>query len=577
MLAASILALLPAPRVFAEDITLSVRADSPAGPLPTWYEPSAFLAYVDTPVKMEFGADAGRTHGMFAETLQYVLGPSTSLLNYQMRLAQSGLAQEAQVIANAGAQLLIQVQGMPKWISSSTVTSAPAGCSGEWPTYQTVAPHPTKWASWEAAVKATVTYFNVTNKLTNVSYQFWDEPDGGCFWTDTQAKYLETWQHFVSAARSVDPNVRVGGPAPAFGPGGVMRGETKPLMQAFIEYSASHGVAPNFVAYHMFNAPPEEGRRRNRMVSSMLSASGLGPVPIVVSSWNPNGACFDDYLQQTDTSWPSLPSALGCWQTDTEMGASYTLAFMSHLAEEGATGYQIMYALDDANNGGGEEFPHDWGMRTNASKHGIKKAIYHAHTILGRMPRNLVAKTVTHANGAHEYFDHITTLAGVEGDKLGILVSSYVTSPEQQVVAILLDKGYGMADVQRWGGKTWIAAFVTGQAAVTALTNVPREQADLQATKDAFFRQRALVTETNRVAFALSGFATNTGYQVTRYLIDATHNNAYATYMSSGLSAAIAGQQLQVLDTQHINSLAEMPAADLKPYSVMYIEVQRNR
>jgi hypothetical protein len=193
------------------------------------------------------------------------------------------------------------------------------------------------------------------------------------------------------------------------------------------------------------------------------------------------------------------------------------------------------------------------------------------------MPRNMVAKTVTHSNGAQEYFDHLSTLAGVEGDKLGILVSNYVTSPEQQAVAMLLDKGYGVTDVQRWGGKTWLAAFVTGQAAVTALTNVPKEQADLQAMKDAFFRQRALVTETNHVAFALSGFPSTTGYQVTRYLIDANHNNAYATYMSSGLSAAIAGQQLQVLDTQHINSLAEMPAVDLKPYSVMYVEIQRNR
>ena len=577
ILTASILALLPASRVFAENISLSVRADSPAGTLPTWYGPSAFFAYATTTMKQDFGADAGRTRGMFAETLQFLLGPSTSLVNYQTRLAQSGLAQEAQAIASTGGQLLIQVQTMPKWISSSTVTSVPAGCTGEWPTYQTVAPDPAKWAAWEAAVKATVTYFNITNKLTNVWYQFWDEPDGGCFWTDTQAKYLETWQHFVSAARSVDPNVRVGGPSPGAGPAGVIRGESKPVMQAFIEYSASHGVVPSFISYHTFNAPPEEGRLRNRAVRSTLSANGLGPVPIVVSSWNPNGACYDDYLTQPDTSWPSQPSALGCWQTDTEMGASYALAFMSHLAEEGATGYQVMYTLDDANVGGGAEFPHDWGMRTSASKNGIRKAIYHAHTILGRMPRNMVAKTVTHSNGAQEYFDHLFTLAGVEGDKLGLLVASYVTSPEQQAIAILANKGYGAADIQRWGGKTWLSAFITGQAAVTALTNVPQEQADLQTMKDAFFRQRALVTETNHVTFALSGFPTSIGYQVTRYLIDPTHNNAYATYMSSGLSAAIAGQKLQVLDTQHITSLAQVPAVDLKPYSVMYIEIQRNR
>jgi hypothetical protein len=574
---ASILALMPAPRVFAEDITLTVRADSPVGPLPTWYEPSAFLAFSPAQMKQDFRTDAGITHGMFAETLEFVLGPSSSARNYRTRLAQSGLAQEAHAIASAGGQLLIQVQAMPAWISSSTVTATPAGCDGEWPTYQTVAPDPAKWAAWEAVVKATVTYFNVTNKLTNVWYQFWEEPDGRCFWTDTQAKYLETWQHFVAGARSADPNVRIGGPAPAAGPAGVKSGESVPLMQAFIEYSAAHGIQPSFISYHAFNAPPEEGRLRNRGVLSMLSANGLAPVPIVVSSWNPNDACYDNYLRQADMSWPSQPSALGCWQTDTEMGASYALAFMSHLSYGGATGYQVMYEIDDANVGGSNEFPHDWGMRTSYVKNGIRKALYHAHTIVGRMPRSLVASTVTHANGEQEYFEHLSALAGVEGDMLGILVSSYVTSPEQQALALLLDKGYVGADLQRWGGVALLGGFIAGQVPVTALTSIPQEQADLQTMKNDFFRQRALVSETNHLTFALSGFPTSAGYQVTRYLIDATHNNSYATYVSSGLSTAIACQQWQVIDTQHIDSLAQMPAVDLNPYSVMLIEIQRNQ
>ena len=415
----------------------------------------------------------------------------------------------------------------------------------------------------------------------NVWYQFWEEPDGRCFWTDTQAKYLETWRHFVAAARSVDPNVRVGGPAPAFGPAGVIPGARRPLMQAFIEYSAAHGIQPSFVAYHTFYAPPEESRLRNRAVLSMLSANGFGPLPIIITSWNPNDACYNNYLVRPDRSWPSPPSALGCWQPDTEMGASYALAFMSHLAEGGTTGYQIMYALTDADVGGlREEFPHDWGLRTNYKKNGIKKAAYHAHTIVGRMPRSLVTTMVTHAiddNGGQEYFDHISTLAGVEGDRLGILVWSYVTSPEQQALAILLDKGYRGADLERWGGWAKVLRFITGRIEVTALTDVPQEQADLQTMKDAALRQNALVSKTNRVTFELSGFPTNAGYRVTRYLIDATHNNAYATYVASGLAAAIAGQELQVLDTQHINSLAEMPAVDLNPYAVMFIEIQRNQ
>lgn len=576
-LMASILALLPAPRAFAENITLTVRGDAPAGSLPTWYEPSAFVAFSTNQMKMDFGTDSVKSRGMFSETVQFLLGPSTSLSDYQSRLARSGLAEEARTIANAGGQLLIQVEAMPIWISSSSVTALPRGCTGEWPTYQTVAPDPAKWADWEAAVSATVTYFNVTNKLSNVWYQFWEEPDGPCYWTATQAKYLETWQHFAVAARRADPNVRIGGPASAGGPDSIKPGESVPLMKAFIDYSAANGVRPSFITYHIFEAPPEDGRLRNRTVRSLLNASGLAQVPIVVSGWNPTEVCYEKNFQKADLSWPSPPSALGCWQTDTEMGASYSLALMSHLSDEGAVGYQTMYMLDDANIGGTEEFPHDWGMRTSRMKNGIRKALYHAQTLVGRLPRNRVVSTLSHANGTQEDFAHFYSVAGVEGDKLSMLVWSYVTSPGQQSFAVLKDMGYGTADIRRWGGLPGILRFVNGQVAVSSLTGVPKEQADLQTMKQAYYRQRELVTENNRLTFAVGGFPSTAGYQVTRYLIDASNNNSYATYVGSGLAAAIAGQKLQVLDTRTIGALSEVPSVDLKPYSVMLIEIVRKR
>jgi hypothetical protein len=302
---------------------------------------------------------------------------------------------------------------MPRWISSSQVINTPPGCEEEWPTYQTVAPDPAKWALWEAAIAATVTHFNVTHGLTNVWYQLWEEPDAPCFWTDTQANYLETWRHFVAAARSADPAARLGGPEPAGGPDSIKPGESVPLAQAFIEFSAAQGVRPDFISYHLFGTAPEQNRRANRRVLELLGANGFPPLPIIVGSWNPLSACYEPNEQRDDPSWPSPPSALGCWQTDNEMGASYSLAFMSHLAHGGVGGYQAMYQLDDADWGGSEEFPHDWGLRTNKNKHGLRKAIYHAQTIVGRMPRALVSVDLAHANGADEYFPHVYAMAGV--------------------------------------------------------------------------------------------------------------------------------------------------------------------
>lgn len=574
---ASMFAGLGTQRAAAENLTLSVRADIPAGTLPTWYEPSAFVAFATDGMKREFQTDSVRTRGMFIQTVHYLLAQSTSLSDYKARLVQSRLAEEAKLIAAGGGQVLVAISGMPAWLSSSSVTDFPTGCSEEWPIYQTVAPHPAKWADWQAAIRETVAYFNVTNKLTNVWYEFWPEADTPCFWTDSQDLYLQTWQHFAVGARSADPRARLGGPGTAGGPGAIKRGESVPLMQAFIDYSVAHGIKLDFVSYHLFGSTPEEGRLSNRTVLSMLSAKQLPRLPIMISSWNPLHACYENNFRTDDPSWPSAPSAHGCWQTDTEMGASYSLALMSHLAHGRVAGYQAMYGLDDANVGGTEEFPSEWGMRTNHRKNGIRKALYHAHTIVGRMPRSLVTSTVSRITPTAEYFDHVNAIAGVAGDKMSILFWSYVTSPGRQAVAILRDMGYRTTDFQRWGGLSAIADFVTDRIPVSRLTSVTKEQGDLQRMKDAFRRQTALVKEVNNVSFALSGFPSGAGYRMTRYLIDSTNNNAYATYKSSGLAAAVAGHGLQPLDTRTITSLSEIPAVALKPYAVMLIEIERIR
>jgi len=259
------------------------------------------------------------------------------------------------------------------------------------------------------------------------------------------------------------------------------------------------------------------------------------------------------------------------------MGASYSLALMSHLAVGDVPGYQVMYGLEDVNVDGPEEFTQDWGMRTSSSKNGIRKPLYHAHTIVGRMPRRLVARTMQVSNSDQSYFPHFFSMAGVEGDKLSILLWSYVTSPGRQVFEIFKDMGYRTTDFQRWGGETPVINFLTDQIPVSSLTNVPKEQTDLETMKVAYYRQQALVTEVNRVRFAIRGFDSRAGYKMTRYLIDKNNNNAYATYLESGLAAAIAGQKLKVLDTRKLPQLSKIPGVRLEPYSVMLIEIERIR
>jgi hypothetical protein len=103
MLRHCVLVLLIAPLLAlparAEDIALTVDADTSAGTLPTFFEPSAFFGWTSTPMKQEFAVDAGLSRGLIVESTQLLLGPSTSLADYQARLAQSGLATEAALAA----------------------------------------------------------------------------------------------------------------------------------------------------------------------------------------------------------------------------------------------------------------------------------------------------------------------------------------------------------------------------------------------------------------------------------------------------------------------------------------------
>ena len=52
--------------------------------------------------------------------------------------------------------------------------------------------------------------------------------------------------------------------------------------------------------------------------------------------------------------------------------------------------------------------------------------------------------------------------AGVENDRLGVLLWSYVTSPGRQAIEVLRDMGYGPADFARWGGQARVALFLAG-------------------------------------------------------------------------------------------------------------------
>jgi len=545
--------------------TITVDVGAPAGPMPTWYEPSMFVEFSPPSMTREFIADSQATHGMIELSVMFLLGESTSLADFESRLLQSTESAEALEVANAGLQVLVLVNGTPKWLSSKPTATGFVCPDEPWREYQTVAPDPNRWAEYEQLWAAIVRHFNVDLGIRTMWYQVWDEPDGPCYWTDTQANYLELWRHAVAGARSADPSVRIGGPGVAGGATASIRGDPTPVTRALIETSAQQGLEYGFVSFHIFESAPEQGKVQTDLAHQWLTTAGKGALPVVISSHNPVDAHFED------PSWPSPPSALGGWQVDNEMGAAWVLSLMKWLHATGTSGYQVMYQLDDMDLG--SEFGHEWGARTTAKRNGIRKALYHAHTMVGRMDRNLV--TATAPADPALYFPQLHVVASSSGNRTTVLAWRYVTMPWLMAASMMQDRGFAAPDLARLGGAEVLRRFLSGDAAASTLTADVSEQAALDAARTAYRRQRELVAQPQRVSLELKDFSSSGGYQVDRYLIDGTMSNAYYHYQANGLADAIANQSLEKVDSRHLDSLSELGPFVLNPYSATLLEITR--
>ncbi len=538
----------------------SVDRGSPTFAKPTWYEPGVFVEFAPRAMAAEFLADAG-AGGMQALTIHFALQPSTSLADYEQRLAaNAGLLGKLADAQGAGSQVVVQIHGMPRWLSSApNDTSLPCANQPNWPAWSTKAPAADKWDDWEQVVELTVEYLTVNKGYDHLWFQLWEEPDGDCFWTDSEANYLRLFEHTVAGAERADPRVRVGGPG-TVDPVGTIEPSTTPLVRALIDHAATNDIALDFAAYHLFAIAPHRVQTRAQEVDGWLDAAGRADTPVVLSSFNPVNA------DTRSPYWPAPPSDAGEWEFDTEMGAAYIPAFAAALAAGDRRGYHVLYQLDDHNRGG--VYPHDWGARTPSEQHGIRKAMYQAMVLLGRLPDDLLAVEIADPlAGRDGALGPLGALAGIEGDRVSILLWSYVAAPELEAHAVVLDRGF--AD----GLLTWptpdVAAYFSDEVPIEAVTDVPSEQDALEAAKRVFHRQLDLVTRTRPVCVDLGD---TDGSLSEAYVIDAGHNNSYQAFLDGGLAAALEAGTLQQTP-ELVRRSDGCWQVEMQPYSVALLQI----
>ncbi len=531
----------------------------PATTQPEWYAPGFFIEFAGermvTELYAELGGGGTQAVGPLSLTLE-----ATSFDDYKQRLVNDpALHQRLSSSKAAGAQLIYQLHPLPRWVSSAP-DDATLNCPDEpmWPHWATVPPDPAKWSDWEAFVELTVKELTVTEGYDNLWFQLWEEPNNPCYWSGTEAQYLELYAHTAAAVKRANPGARIGGPG-VYDASGAIAPSTTPLPNALITSAQANALPLDFLSYHVFGTNPHRARNTARELDAALTAAGFTDTRLLISSFNPLDSATSPY-------WPNppTPSPTGrIWEYDTEIGPPWVAAVSQAMAASGRHGALTLFQLDDFPSGGEYENDSGWGARTSEERHGIRKALYQGMRLMAQVPAPLLPVTVTDpAAGSDGADEPVGAIAAASGGDTVVVLWSYVAAPQQEATAVVMDDGFS-SGLGTWD-RTALEAFMRGTATVDAVTQVPAEQVTLEKAKRVFARQIQLVSRKPTVCVTGDGLTELRAAVV----VDATHNNSYAAWKQGGLDAALSAGVLTASNdvVQHEGGCWNVT---LEPYSVV--------
>jgi xylan 1,4-beta-xylosidase len=145
-------------------------------------------------------------------------------------------------------------------------------------TYRGIISPPADWSEWGELVTALVTHLVQRygpDEVARWAFEVWNEPNLVVFWPGTQAEYLRLYDESARAVKSVDPRLRVGGPATA-------AGEWVGLLA---EHAASHEIPLDFVSTHTYGNLPVDPRPQ-------LRRSGFDGLPVWWTEWGAGSTHF---------------------------------------------------------------------------------------------------------------------------------------------------------------------------------------------------------------------------------------------------------------------------------------------
>lgn len=332
--------------------------------------------------------DTVRIYSMFEDIVYY---DGAGKLCYDFRLSDLRL----DYLTEKGFKLIIAYAGIPDCIASSTEnkTSVSKGKTRYKGKMWNSAP-PRDYALWEEICYQYTRHNIERYGIETVSRwrcQCFNEPDVHAFWMSQLdpkdyaprlAEYCKLYDYFQRGVRRASEQVPVGGPA--FG--GV--GSIKDFFGGFLKYVREHGLKIDFATEHKYSVPFHLVREKKAFVSvenmikyheeveKTVRKYGYGNLPIIMDEW---GMISHGFRNMEDC--PDLMCR------EAEIFSAFYVKMIRKFLDCANPPKATMICLS-----GQHEMERDFtGFRNFFTLNFIRKPIYNAHVLAGRLKKELLA------------------------------------------------------------------------------------------------------------------------------------------------------------------------------------------
>ena len=213
------------------------------------------------------GVEAVRAHGILCDDLGvYREADGQPIHDF------SGIDRVYDAILALGVRPVVELSFMPRDLAAD-----PSKTVFE---YAAVVSPPKDWSRWRELVRDLVAHLVERYGRAEVrdrwSFEVWNEPNLEVFWAGTPEDYFRLYDLAAEAIRSVDPGLRVGGPASA----------AAGWVEQMLAHVDAHGAALDFVSTHTYGSPPLDLR-------PLLARRGHAGTPLWWTEWGVSPAHFD--------------------------------------------------------------------------------------------------------------------------------------------------------------------------------------------------------------------------------------------------------------------------------------------